>query len=246
HQRRGGHPARLVAAEDGAGERRAGGDANEGVDRIPDAVEPGDLVDEELDEQHHAAGAEDDRVREHVQVAGQGDPAEPAGQAGDEDDGVEAQPARPAERGSDGDQLGQVELHVLFDCSRCAGNNQAGARLSRKLWMPSRPSALARMSAMRRAVSARSSAPAQNALPLPPRTIARTPSSPASAPNAAASSRISVPFMALRTSGRSSHMRATGPSRSIRNVVVMMSSDPVARPAAATPSRSPGKGGPLR
>ena len=52
------------------------------------------------------------------------------------------------------------------------------------------------------------SAPAQNALPLPPRTMARTPSSPASAPNAAASSRISVPLMALRTSGRSSQTRA--------------------------------------
>ena len=136
-----------------AGERRAGGDADEGVDRVPDAVEARDLVDEELDEEHHAAAPRTIGLGEHVQVAGQRDPAEPARQAGEEDDGVEAQAAGPAEGGGDGDELGQVEVHGVLSVSATPGS-----RLSRKLCTPSLPSALARMSAMRRAVSARSSA----------------------------------------------------------------------------------------
>jgi hypothetical protein len=67
------------------------------------------------------------------------------------------------------------------------------------------------------------SAPAQNALPLPPRTIARTPSSAPSAANAAASSPISAALSALRISGRSSQTRATAPSRSMRRGEVVMS-----------------------
>ena len=52
-----------------AGQSRAGRDPDEGMDRVPDAVETRDLVDEELDEEHQPGGADDDRMGEHVQIA---------------------------------------------------------------------------------------------------------------------------------------------------------------------------------
>src|SRR5664279_3628422 len=146
-QRGDDRPRGVVAAEHRRGEHGAGGDADQGVQRVPDAVEAGDLVDEELDEEHDAAGAEQPRALEQVQSRRQVDPAERAGGTGEKDNGVQAQAARPAERSGDGDEVRQVEVH---------GRNQAGLRFSRKLATPSLPSALARMSAMRRAVSARS------------------------------------------------------------------------------------------
>ena len=77
---------RLVAAEHRR--RRAPRRPESGskrVDRVPDAVEAGDLVDEELDEQHQAAGAEHDRVGERRagRPAASIQPSQP-GEPGDE------------------------------------------------------------------------------------------------------------------------------------------------------------------
>jgi hypothetical protein len=56
-----------------------GGDADQRVQRVPDAVEPGNLVDEELDEQQHAAGAEKPRALQDSRPPGRStQPSQPA------------------------------------------------------------------------------------------------------------------------------------------------------------------------
>src|SRR5438105_7181607 len=65
------------------------------------------------------------------------------------------------------------------------------------------------------------SAPAQNALPWPPSTIARSEASAPSVVKASPSSAITASLKALRTSGRLSQTRATPPSRSICKAVVI-------------------------
>src|SRR5471032_648233 len=69
------------------------------------------------------------------------------------------------------------------------------------------------------------SAPAQNALPWPPRTTARSESSVAKPAKAAVSSAMTLSLNALRTSGRLRNTRATAPSRLICKVAAIELSD---------------------
>ena len=67
-------PNTAAASAAPAGMRTKAWSASQTVSRT------GNLVDEELDEEHRAAHAEDHRMGEDGQVAGQRDPAEPAGE----------------------------------------------------------------------------------------------------------------------------------------------------------------------
>jgi hypothetical protein len=113
--RRGEGHRRIGVAEHRRGERRARGNADEAVHGIPEAVEPGQLVGEELHRAHEAARGEDQRVLEQAQVLRQLEPAQRAGEAEGEDHRVGAQAAAPRERRSDREvrQVPLQELHYI-------------------------------------------------------------------------------------------------------------------------------------
>src|SRR5687768_18273359 len=108
NRRRGGNRGARIT-EHCRYERRAGRDADEGVRSVPDAVQPWQLVGEELDERHEAARREHERVLEDVEVAGELQVAEIARQPDDEDDRISAQPGAPSEGGGER-ELGQAHL----------------------------------------------------------------------------------------------------------------------------------------
>ena len=72
-------PGRVGAIDDGEAEKGAAERADEAVDRVPGAVDPGDLVGEEFGEGADRGDAEHPIVGEHVErleMLGQRDPAE--------------------------------------------------------------------------------------------------------------------------------------------------------------------------
>jgi hypothetical protein len=107
-QRGSRRPGALVDAENGGRERRARGNADDGVHHVPEAVDARDLVGEELDEEHQAAGAEQPGRLQQGEACRQLHPAEGAGKPGQEKHGIEAQPAGPAEGGRHRHQLGGI------------------------------------------------------------------------------------------------------------------------------------------
>ena len=108
----------LIGAEYARRQRRAGRDAQQRVQQVPQRVDAGNLVGEELDEEHHAAGHEHHRMLQQAEPGRQFDPAHPARHAGQEEHRVEAQAAGPAERGGDGDELRRVDGFMVGPANR--------------------------------------------------------------------------------------------------------------------------------
>ena len=101
-------PAGVAAIDDRQAEQRAAERADEAVDRVPRAIDPGDLVGEEFGEGAERGGGEDPIVGEHVErgeLLGQRDPAELHRDAGDERDEIQPPPGEQAGRGGEGDQF---------------------------------------------------------------------------------------------------------------------------------------------
>jgi len=60
----------------GVGEQRGGGDADEGVEGVPDEVEAGDFVGQELAGEEEGADGDDPGVGEGAEFAGEDDPVQ--------------------------------------------------------------------------------------------------------------------------------------------------------------------------
>jgi len=87
------------------GEERGDGDADESVERIPDEIESGDFVDEEVDAEENEGGGDDAPVGEEmerrgkVEISGVGEQAE-SGYCG-----VDVEPGREADGDHEGYEL---------------------------------------------------------------------------------------------------------------------------------------------
>ena len=82
----------------GVGHQRGGGDADEGVQRVPEEVEAGDLVGEEFGQEEQAADADDPRIGQRTQRAGEFDPIEVRQDAQRADGGIDVETGREADR----------------------------------------------------------------------------------------------------------------------------------------------------
>src|SRR5205085_10169106 len=105
-QETGGLPGRVAAVEDGEAQQGAADRPDDRVDRVPGAVDPGDLVGEEFGERADAGGGDHPLVGEYVErleLVGQVDPAELHGQAGNETDQVQPPAGQQADRRGEGD-----------------------------------------------------------------------------------------------------------------------------------------------
>ena len=101
-QEAGDLPGRVAGIDDGEAEQGAAERPDEAVDRVPGAIDPGDLVGEEFGQGADRGDADHPIVGEHVerlQLVGQGDPAELHRQAGDQGDEIEPPAGEQADRG---------------------------------------------------------------------------------------------------------------------------------------------------
>lgn len=87
----------------GVGEKGGGWDADDGVERVPDEIDAGDLVGDELAGEEEGCGGEDPGMAEGFESAGKGDPMVAGEEAEGEHGGVEVEPGREA----DGDDKGR-------------------------------------------------------------------------------------------------------------------------------------------
>lgn len=71
------------------GEESGDGDANEGVERVPDEIEGWNLVSEEFDDEEGDAGADNDPALKRLQSSGKWQMTETGEQSQDGDSGVE-------------------------------------------------------------------------------------------------------------------------------------------------------------
>ena len=78
------------------GEKRGGRDADDGVECVPDEVDAGDFVGDELPGEEDGAGGEDPRIAEGFESAGKGDPVITREETEGEDGGVEVEPGGEA------------------------------------------------------------------------------------------------------------------------------------------------------
>ncbi len=92
-------------------EERGDRNADEGVERVPDEVEGGDLVGEELDGEEREAGGDDAPVGEQVEGRGQGDEVEVCQEAEGGHGGVDVEPGGEADRDQQGDEFVGREGH---------------------------------------------------------------------------------------------------------------------------------------
>ena len=97
-------------AEHAGRKRRARRNADERVDRVPQRVHTGHLVDKEFDAEHESGSGEHPRMRERRETPGKLDHVEIAETADDEEHRVQPDPACPAKRRCQRDQLPGVEL----------------------------------------------------------------------------------------------------------------------------------------
>ena len=122
------------------GDEGGDGDANEGVEGVPDEIEGGDLVDDELGGEEQAGGDEDPGVREGVEARGESDPVEAVEQAEGEDGGVDVEPGGEAGGDDEGSEIGRGEGHVR-DCrpnpERLTGDaTHTAKRKGSQVWLP--------------------------------------------------------------------------------------------------------------
>jgi hypothetical protein len=82
------------------------------MQRVPGRIQPGNLVGEEFDEQHHAGGAEYQRVLQQVQSRRQHHQAGIAGRANNEHHGVKPQTGGPAEAGGKCQKTGKIQRQM--------------------------------------------------------------------------------------------------------------------------------------
>jgi len=87
------------------GEESGDGDADESVQGVPDEVEGGDFVGEELDDEERGAGDDDRPSVEQLQSRRQREMAEAGQQAEDGDGGVEVQSGGESDGGQQGEQF---------------------------------------------------------------------------------------------------------------------------------------------
>ncbi len=95
--------AAIEIAERARGEHSAGGDANEGVNHVPGAVNDRDFVGDELDRVESDGDADDPPTRQHLKLAGKLQVCEAAQQAECADAGVEIDAGNPRSTHRDGD-----------------------------------------------------------------------------------------------------------------------------------------------
>ena len=81
------------------------------MDRVPHAVDVGDLVRHELDDEQRDREPEDQRVGQHLERLGQMHDPEPLEQADGRDGRVEVEPG--GERGPEGEAEGLERRHVV-------------------------------------------------------------------------------------------------------------------------------------
>jgi hypothetical protein len=116
-------PGWILGVEDGEREQGAADRPDEAVDGVPGAVEPGDLVGEELGDETDAGGGEYPWIgerAERLEMGGQGDPMRPHRHSGDEHAQVEPPTGEQADAGGEADEL--YGAHG----STCHGAWQAG------------------------------------------------------------------------------------------------------------------------
>lgn len=87
------------------------GNADEGVEGVPEEVEAGDLVGDELGQEHGGAGGEDPGMAERVETWGQRHPMGAGQEAECQDGGVEVEPGSEAGCGDQRNDIGRAEAH---------------------------------------------------------------------------------------------------------------------------------------
>ena len=115
-------------SECGEGEHDGASGADDGVDGVPEGVEPGDFIGEEFDGEHDGGGGDDPGVSESGEVgvgAGEFDPVESNSQTCDEGGEVEVDPGEGGE--AEGDAKLVEQAHGwLFSRVRGGGPFEIG------------------------------------------------------------------------------------------------------------------------
>ena len=112
----------VTNAQREGGEQRAGRNADEGLEAVPQRIESRDLVGDQFGEGHHPGDADDQRMLQHRQRGRQVQVTEMRQRPGEEYHQIETQAAGPGEAGREGDGLRQIHYFLALRSSsrRCA------------------------------------------------------------------------------------------------------------------------------
>jgi hypothetical protein len=100
-------------SEDAEGEEAAADGADESVDGIPEGIDPGDFIGEELEGEEEGGADEDGGIAEDGEVGvfiGEGEEVEADGESGDEDGEVEINAGESGEAEGDGEGIEDVHF----------------------------------------------------------------------------------------------------------------------------------------